>query len=72
MTDDQELARQQWDVKCATCGKQGHQHNSATRACPIGRKHRTFGYSSFHRTDTFVDPRTSGVARIDDQTRGKS
>lgn len=68
MTGARELARQQWDVKCARCGKPGHQHNSSTRACPIGRKHRTFGYSQFSRLDTFTDSRADGVGASDHQT----
>lgn len=33
--------------KCANCKKPRDQHNATTKACPIGRKHRTFGYLHF-------------------------
>lgn len=39
--------------KCKNCGKEKGDHKSSTMNCPIGRKGKTSGYTSFHETDTF-------------------
>ena len=33
--------------KCANCGKPRDQHNSKDSACPIGKRHKTYGYTQF-------------------------
>lgn len=42
-----------WYHKCALCGKARADHNNTDRACPVGRPHRTLGYTSFSATDVF-------------------
>jgi hypothetical protein len=42
------------DDKCAHCGKTRGNHNAMTKACPLGQKHRTVGYTAFHPTKTFT------------------
>jgi hypothetical protein len=43
--------------RCLYCGKVQGEHKANTRHCPEGRKHRTFGYSYFHATNTFTPKR---------------
>ncbi len=40
-------------VKCSHCGKWRSDHNAMTKACPIGSKHRTVGYTQYHTTQVF-------------------
>jgi len=34
-------------IKCKNCGKSKGDHKAETLNCPIGRKHRVLGYTSF-------------------------
>ena len=40
-------------MQCKNCGKAANQHNATTKACPGGKKHRTYGYSWYHKTQFF-------------------
>lgn len=42
-----------WGHKCAICRKARADHNHTDHACPIGRPHRTLGYTSFSAIDVF-------------------
>jgi hypothetical protein len=33
--------------KCANCGKARDQHHAKDAACPIGKRHRVYGYTQF-------------------------
>lgn len=55
--DAQIRAGRNWpmkDQRCFKCGKGAGDHNATTSACPIGRKHRTYGYCQFSLTDSFT------------------
>lgn len=39
--------------KCKNCGKPGYLHNTVTKACPIGKRHRTVGYTQYHAVNKF-------------------
>lgn len=41
--------------KCSNCGKARDQHNAKDSTCPIGKKHRIYGYTQFQQlSDDFV------------------
>lgn len=40
--------------KCQWCGKPEEHHLAKSQACPIGKKHRTLGYTAYHRTQWFT------------------
>lgn len=37
-------------MKCRNCNKEQGEHNSKTQECPFGKKHRTFGHTSYGPT----------------------
>jgi len=38
---------------CLYCGKSKSEHNSVSRACPVGRKHRVMGHMTYHNVYSF-------------------
>lgn len=52
----------QFSNKCANCGKPRDQHNALTKACPIGRKHRTIGYTQYSARQAFR-PKFGAIAK---------
>ncbi len=40
-------------IKCVNCGRFKYDHLAKTYHCPVGSKHRTFGFTSFHKTDVY-------------------
>ena len=40
-------------IRCKNCGKPKDHHNATTKGCPIGKKHRTLGYTAFSETKFF-------------------
>lgn len=44
------------DIKnCKNCGKPENDHQSSTKDCPVGKKHRTLGYSQFSTQTKFEE-----------------
>jgi len=41
------------DPKCKYCGKKKSDHLAKTANCPIGSKHKSVGYTSYHKSQTF-------------------
>lgn len=40
--------------KCAHCGKPRDHHRRTDKACPFGRRHRTFGYTAYSNDKIFT------------------
>jgi hypothetical protein len=47
-------ARPALNAKCANCGHMYCEHTASGRYCPIGRKHRTLGFTQFNRRTQFA------------------
>lgn len=43
--------------ECSVCGKSRGNHKADTMQCPMGRKDRTLGYSSYSSTTFVPDPK---------------
>ncbi len=41
-------------VKCMHCGKVRGDHRAKTFQCPMGIRHRTLGYTTYHPTNVFT------------------
>lgn len=59
--------------KCVLCKKQRHLHNAARLACPIGKRHRVYGFTRFHPENRFEakepKPKPGSEARKDRKVR---
>lgn len=39
--------------KCKNCGKPRYNHRASDKACPVGRKHRSLGYTSYNHSSVY-------------------
>jgi hypothetical protein len=39
--------------KCKNCGKPRDHHKAGDQACPLGKRHRTMGYTAFSEMQTY-------------------
>jgi len=47
------MVRKTPQPRCKHCGKLLADHNGKTRACPLGEKHRTIGYTQYSAKTVF-------------------